>query len=75
MNIGVWVIIGFMSGFSFGIAVDRIGSWLRPVSRQPVVHQPVSQQPEESQIPTQAAPFGDTGSPLPPFPRLRRPPR
>ncbi len=70
MNIGVWVLIGFLSGFLFGVAVDRIGFWLRPVGDQPV-----GDQQEESQIPPQAPPFGDTGSSLPPFPRLRRPPR
>ena len=70
MNIGVWVLIGFMSGFSIGIAIDRVGHWLRPVG-----HQPAGHQQEESQIAPQMPPFGDTGSPLPPFPRLRRPPR
>ncbi len=80
MNIGVLALIGFMGGFSIGIAVDRIIFWLRPVGDQPagdqpVVHQPVVHQPEESQIPPQAPPFGDTGSSLPPFPRLRPPPR
>ena len=65
MNIGVCVLIGFMSGFSIGIAVDRVGHWLRPVGHQD----------EESRIAPQAPPFGGTGSQLPPFPRLRRPPR
>ena len=74
MNIGVLALIAFMSGLSIGIAVDRIIFWLRPVGDQPAGDQPVVHQLDESQVPPQAFPFGDTGSPLLPFHRLRPPP-
>ena len=69
MNIGVWAIIGFLSGFSFGIAVDRVSLWLRSMGDQ---HEDSQPHPEP---PSGPLPFGDTDSPLPPFPRLRPPPQ
>ena len=69
MNIGVLVLFGFLSGFTIGIAVDRVSLWLRPMDHQPEENQ------APLEAPPKAPPFGDTGSSLPPFPRLRRPPR
>ena len=65
MNIGAWVVIGFLAGFSVGIAIDRVGLWLRAMG----------QKQEEIQAPPQNAPEKDLDSFLPPFPRLRPPPR
>ena len=73
MNIGVWVFIGFLIGFSLGIAVDRVGLWLRSMGDQ---HKDSQLPPGPPSEPSSGPlPFGDTGSPLPPFHRLRRPPR
>ena len=65
MNIGAWVVIGFVIGFSIGIATDRLGLWLKAMG----------QKQEEIQAPPQDLPERDPDSFLPPFPRLRPPPR
>ena len=65
MNIGAWVVIGFLAGFSVGIAAGRVGLWLRAMR----------QKQEEIQAPPRDASEIDPDYFLPPFPRLRPPPR
>jgi|Marorgknorr_s2lv_3_1036020.scaffolds.fasta_scaffold04753_6 hypothetical protein len=65
MELGVWMVIGFGIGFSAGIAADRLRSLFRNiVGRQ-----------ENRQAPLTKPLESDPNSSLPPFPRLRPPPR
>ncbi len=65
MNIVVWMLIAFGIGFSLGIAIDRVGLWVRNLTQRSGGGQAPSQKPTDSD----SEPF------LPPFPRLRPPPR
>jgi hypothetical protein len=65
MEIGVWMVIGFGSGFSAGIAVDRLFRLLSGLGGQRA----------ELQAPSKKPPQNDPNDSLPPFPRLKPPPR
>jgi hypothetical protein len=65
MELGVWMVIGFGIGFSAGIAGDRVRRLLRSMGGRQ----------ENGQTPIKKPPDSDPDSSLPPFPRLRPPPR
>ncbi len=64
MELGVWMVFGFGIGFSAGLAVDRLGRLFRSGPRQ-----------EDVEAPLEKPPMSDPNASLPPFPRLRPPPR
>ena len=59
MNLAIWIAVGFGVGVALGVAADRMGLWGRSKGHLS----------EEQKPPKDLDPY------LPPFPRLRPPPR